>query len=251
MSVSLFCSKGVRTGVDFSEQRSDANNAKTVLLCIDLQEFPPSSSAPDEVKAFQAHQNKVVVPNVSRLQTFCRAHSDEYEVIHSRIQSLTRDGRDRGALHKRLGIHLPPDSAGSEFLPALGPVGDELVFNKTASNVFLATNLHFVLSNMSVRNIIIVGLLTDECIASSAKAAADLGYSVTVVSDACAAARALLHHTALETLSRYTRVCTTAQVLSNTQVPTSHFNHTLLREQISSSDCERTPDSGDTNSCSC
>jgi len=194
---------------------------KRVLLCIDLQQFPPSSSTAEEVAKFQEVQDRVVVPNVKALQLLAREHPD-FEVVHCRIQSMTTDGRDCGLLHKKLKIHLPPGSAGAHFLPGVEPVEDELVFNKTASNVFVSTNINFVLSNMRVRELVVVGLLTDECVSSSAKSAADLGYSVTVVSDACAAAAPELHHSAIQTLSRYAEVQTTAEFLATwgrTEVP--------------------------------
>jgi nicotinamidase-related amidase len=67
------------------------------------------------------------------------------EVIHTRIQSLTQDGRDRSPGHKRLGLQAAPGSKESEYLPQVAPVGDEIVMNKTASGVFVSTNMEYVL----------------------------------------------------------------------------------------------------------
>jgi nicotinamidase-related amidase len=75
-----------------------------------------------------------VLPNVRRLQDAFRAVG--LEVIHTRIQSLTMDGRDRGPGHKRLGLHAAPGSKEAEFLEIVAPQGDEIVINKTASGVF-------------------------------------------------------------------------------------------------------------------
>lgn len=47
-----------------------------------------------------------VIPHIARLQKRLREHG--LEVIHARIQSLTQDGRDGGAGHKRLKIPVPP-----------------------------------------------------------------------------------------------------------------------------------------------
>ena len=51
---------------------------------------------------------------------------------------------------------------------------DEMVFNKTGSNAFVTTNLHYVLSNMDVTKLVCCGVLTDECVAGTVKAACDL-----------------------------------------------------------------------------
>jgi len=43
-----------------------------------------------------------------------------------------------------------------------------------------------VLRNLGVRSLIIAGILTDQCIDSAARDACDLGYLVTIATDACA-----------------------------------------------------------------
>ena len=53
-----------------------------------------------------------------------------------------------------------------------------MVFNKTGSNAFVTTNLHYVLSNMDVTKLVCCGVLTDECVAGTVKAACDLGYGL-------------------------------------------------------------------------
>ena len=55
-----------------------------------------------------------VIPNIRRLQEACRQAG--VEVIHTKIESLTRDGRDRSLEHKHLGIHHPPGSKDAQIL---------------------------------------------------------------------------------------------------------------------------------------
>ena len=43
------------------------------------------------------------------------------------------------------------------------------MFNKTGSNAFVTTNLHYVLGNIGVRRLVCVGVLTDECVAGTVK----------------------------------------------------------------------------------
>jgi len=93
-----------------------------------------------------------VISNIQRLLKTFRAN--KMEIIHTRIQSLTRDGRDRSTGHKRLGILAPPGSKEAEFLPEVAPKDDEIVINKTASGVFSSTNLNYVLDNLDIHELV-------------------------------------------------------------------------------------------------
>ena len=68
---------------------------------------------------------------------------------------------------------------------------------KTSSNVFISTNIDYVLRNLGVRQLVIAGLVTDQCIESAVRDACDLGYLVTLVTDACAAYSQERHDNAL------------------------------------------------------
>lgn len=201
---------------------------RAALLCIDLQYLGASeghglfenhrkSGVSEE--AIQYYLNRVentVVPNTSRLQDKSRQLG--LEVIHARIQSLTRDGRDRSSEHKRLGIHAAPGSELAEFLPDVSPKGDEIVLNKTASGLWTSTNIHYVLHNLTITDLYIAGVYTNECVSSAVRGAADLGYKVTLISDATAAITPELHRaTILTTKGRYANVRTTRDVLSELQ----------------------------------
>lgn len=164
-------------------------------------------------EAYLSRVEEVAVPNIRRLQdTFRRLGR---EVIHTRIQSMTLDGRDRSPGHKRLGLHAAPGSREAEFLPGVTPVGDELVFNKTASGVFSSTNIEYVLRNLGVTKLYVAGFYTDECVSTAVRDASDLGFSTVLVEDACAAFAPGLHEAAVSTLrDRYAEVQSTDQVLA-------------------------------------
>ncbi|HEY9149676.1 MAG TPA: isochorismatase family cysteine hydrolase, partial [Gammaproteobacteria bacterium] len=150
-----------------------------------------------------------------RLQDCFR--SNGLEVIHTRIQSLTKDGRDRSAGHKRLGLHAAPGSKEAEFLPEIAPKGDEIIINKTASGVFNATNLDFILRNMGITGLFVCGVYTNECISTAVRDACDLGYYTTLIDDACATVTPELHEATIRTLKdRYSRVLTTDQAVRET-----------------------------------
>ena len=55
-----------------------------------------------------------------------------------------------------------------------------MVFPKTSSSVFISTNLDYVLRCLGVRQLVIVGCLTDQCVESAVRDACDLHYLVTL-----------------------------------------------------------------------
>jgi nicotinamidase-related amidase len=193
---------------------------KTALLVIDLQYLDAApgfgvfadaekSGVPREAQEYYFKRlDHVVLPNVRRLQDKFRDQG--MEVIHTRIMSITMDGRERSAGHKRLNLHAPPGSKEAEFLVEVAPKGDELVINKTASGVFNATNLEYILRNMGINGLFICGVYTNECVSTTVRDACDRGFYTTMINDACATVTPQLHHATIETIrDRYARVMTT------------------------------------------
>jgi nicotinamidase-related amidase len=136
------------------------------------------------------------------------------EVIQVRIQAMTADGRDRSPSHKKLGHAGDPTSRETEILDELKPVGDELVFNKTAGSVFLSTNITYVLRNMDIENLVVVGVVTTGCVHTAVTDAADLGFHVVLVEDGCAALVPEMHWTSVRILRDvYAKIMTTEEVI--------------------------------------
>ncbi|WP_455206667.1 cysteine hydrolase family protein [Kaarinaea lacus] len=172
-----------------------------------------NSGVPVEAQEYYFKRlDHVVLPNVRRLQDAFR--DLKLEVIHTRIQSLTRDGRDRSVGHKRLGLHAPPGSKDAEFLPEVAPKGDELIINKTASGVFNATNAEYILRNMGIDSLYVCGVYTNECVSTTVRDACDRGFHTTLINDACATVTPELHNATISTIKdRYARVMTADEVL--------------------------------------
>lgn len=202
--------------------RKSVEQHRTALLVIDIQFLDAApghgvfadaakSGVPAEAQEYYFKRlDHVVLPNVRRLQDVFRDR--KLEVIHTRIQSLTRDGRDRGPGHRRLGLHAPPGSKDAEFLPEVAPKGDEIIINKTASGVFNATNLEFVLRNMGITGLFVCGVYTNECVSTTVRDACDRGFYTTLINDACATVTPELHNATIGTIKdRYARVLTTEE----------------------------------------
>ena len=197
---------------------------KTALLVIDLQYLDAApgygvfadaekSGVPKEAQEYYFKRlDHVVLPNVRRLQD--RFRDMGMEVIHTRIMSMTKDGRDRSAGHKRLNLHAAPGSKESEFLIEVAPKGDELIINKTASGVFNATNIEYILRNMGITGLFVCGVYTNECVSTTVRDACDRGFYTTLINDACATVTPELHNATLQTIrDRYARVMTTDEAV--------------------------------------
>ena len=74
---------------------------------------------------------------------------------------------------------------GAEIASVVAPLAGEGVLVKNYPNSFRETNLSTLLT--VAEEVVIVGAMSNMCIDATARAAFDLGFSVTVVEDACAA----------------------------------------------------------------
>jgi ureidoacrylate peracid hydrolase len=197
--------------------------AQSALLFIDVQNFSAhrqgaefdglSAAEIDEKYGYYfAQLETVALPNMRRLQAACRAAG--IEVMYTVIESLTRDGRDRSLDYKITGFHVPKGSWDAKVLDAIVPQADEIVLPKTSSSVFISTNIDYVLRNLGVRQLVIAGLVTDQCVESAVRDACDLGYLVTLVTDACATHSQERHDNTLRAIKGYCRQRTTDEVLA-------------------------------------
>lgn len=140
---------------------------------------------------------RTILPNVARLQAAFREHGQE--VVHVRVAYRTADGRDAGRAHMPtadLGAEAR-DARDDELLPEVARQGDELVFSKTSASVFSTTEMDDVMRRMGIDHLVMTGIVTDGCVELSSRDAADRGYRVTLVSDACAASTPEAHEDAV------------------------------------------------------
>ncbi|KAL3904030.1 MAG: hypothetical protein SGILL_010223, partial [Bacillariaceae sp.] len=89
----------------------------------------------------------------------------------------------------------------------------DIVVPKTACSVFTSTNLDYTLRNLFVEQLVIVGQLTEQCVESAVRDAADLGYFVTVVEDACATHSKERHEQGLKGMKGFCRILTTMELV--------------------------------------
>jgi nicotinamidase-related amidase len=100
--------------------------------------------------------------------------------------------RDWPVIHVQ---HLPPGAEGPSvdiepvayrIHPAVAPRDGETLIGKRRANAFVGTDLGETLEKLGVTDVVVVGMQTHMCVEAASRAAADRGYRVTVVDDACA-----------------------------------------------------------------
>lgn len=191
----------------------------TALLIIDVQNaFMTESSDPIERerwKPFMARMHNQVIPNIQRLIKISRASA--MNILFARIACQTPDGRDRSLSQRKPGFNnlfLPKDGWASQIIDVLTPKSDEVVILKTADSALTGTNLRLMLHNLGIKNVICVGLFTDQCVSSTVRSLADESFNVVVCHDSCAAATDDLHDNELKTINWiYCQVASTDETI--------------------------------------
>lgn len=191
---------------------------RAALLFIDVQNFschPAGAEWATMTDAelarkrdpFLAQMQREVLPRMQRLQTAARRAG--VEVMYTTIESLTLDGRDRSLDYKITGFNVPKGSWDGRVVDEIAPEGDEIVLPKSSSSVFVSTHIDYILRNLGVQQVIISGVLTDQCVESAIRDACDLGYLVTQVTDACATFSEARQAASIAAIRGYCRQVTT------------------------------------------
>ncbi len=79
-----------------------------------------------------------------------------------------------------------PGTAGVEIYPGIAPLPGEAVVEKHFPNSVRDTGLKESLAAAQVRELVICGAMSHMCIDATTRAAVDLGFTCTVIHDACA-----------------------------------------------------------------
>jgi nicotinamidase-related amidase len=79
-----------------------------------------------------------------------------------------------------------PGTRGAEIHAAVAPQAAETIVEKNFPNSFRATKLEQTLKGLGVKNLVVAGMMTHMCVDATVRHAADLGYKITLLGDACA-----------------------------------------------------------------
>ncbi len=177
---------------------------KTSLLIIDIQNDYFPGGKMELVKPLEASKKAYQL-----LQCFREHHQ-----YHVHIQHVAT---------RPEATFLRPDGHGADIHDSVAHFEGEPLVVKHYPNSFRGTNLLDLLRAQKIERLVITGMMTHMCVDATARAAADLGFQVIVVDDACAT-RDLkfgdtvvpadhVHKAFLAALKSYGQVMTAEQVL--------------------------------------
>ena len=78
-----------------------------------------------------------------------------------------------------------PGQAGNEFQERLTPLSSEHVVEKNVTDAFVNTGLERWLHMRGIKDLVLVGVSTNMSVEATARSAGNLGFTTTVVADAC------------------------------------------------------------------
>jgi nicotinamidase-related amidase len=205
----------------------------TALVIVDMQEYflnPASpfsraceAAVPGVLSHFQERGRGVVEPSLRRLLDSFRARG--LRIVHTTVASGLPDGgdlmpifRQRNAANRAAvgDAAIPPrDDAWARIVATLEPRPGELVVNKTTYGAFSSTGLDHALRSLGIASLVVGGVVTDVCVETTARDAADRGYNVVLLDDGCAAFSPEIHEaTLLSFQGPFGRVRSTEEVLA-------------------------------------
>ncbi|MEM7764147.1 MAG: cysteine hydrolase family protein [Pseudomonadota bacterium] len=141
-------------------------NTQPCLLLVDVQ------SAFDDGDYWGPRNNPDAEQQIAVLLAFAR--EQQWPVVHVRHASLTP------------GSPLQQALPGFAFKPEAAPIAGEPVYTKHVNSGFIGTTLEQDLRRDGIEQLVVAGLTTDHCVSTTVRMAANLGFDVRLVADACA-----------------------------------------------------------------
>lgn len=191
------------------------SRAETALLVIDMQIYQAAEGGNlpryfglingPHAEGGAVRRGKEVVPVIVKLLAAFRAAGAC--VVFTAFGSLTEDGADlvpyvrlwNKKCREMLGFPaiVSISDPGYMILPALAPLENEPVINKTAQGAFNSSTIDHFLRQRGITTVVATGMYTNHCVLSTCIGAADAGYRVIVPEDAVGSWSADLHNQAL------------------------------------------------------
>ena len=165
---------------------------------------------------------QILIPNIMKLADTFRESNGK--IIYITYGSNIPDASDvpdhiSGIVKATNNIAGQPEH---EIVSELSPKKGELVLNKTTMGAFRSTGIHSHLLAMGVRNVVCVGVSTNNCVAMTAMEACDAQFGVVMVSDGTGTDSEEMQNATLTMLRRlWSRVMTTDEVINQLQASVS------------------------------
>jgi len=170
--------------------------ATCALLIIDMQRDFLEPGGFGELLGNDISQlRRAIEPNQKLLAAW---REKGLQVLHTReghrpdLHCLPPAKKVRGRTQKTIGDHGPMGrilvrgEIGHDIIPELYPLPGEAVIDKPGKGAFYATDLHAILQNRGIKQLVITGVTTEVCVNTTVREANDRGYDCLVPEDCVA-----------------------------------------------------------------
>jgi biuret amidohydrolase len=178
------------------------------LLIIDMQrDFLEPGGFGEMLGNNVSSLRRAIEPNVRLLSAWRAA---KLRVIHTReghlpdLSDLPPAKKNRGHLPVRIGDSGPMGrilvrgERGHDIIPELYPQGGEPVIDKPGKGAFHGTDLHEILRQSGIRQLVVTGVTTEVCVSTTVREANDRGYDCVIPEDCVASYFPDFHKSSLE-----------------------------------------------------
>ena len=188
---------------------------RTALIVVDVQryfvhpDYPfgkwVTGLAPEGADAYFRRVRDLVIPNVQRLLE--RARRLGLFVVFTEAGSLQPDGADLPGWMRRhiatsgAAVYPPFSDPSCRVDDSILPHPGELILQKTTSGPLSSTKLDQTLRVLRIHTVVVAGVVTEVCVAQTAREFGDRDFDAIVVDDACASMDESRHKAALETIA--------------------------------------------------
>jgi nicotinamidase-related amidase len=169
--------------------------ARTAVVLIDMQrDFLEPGGFGETLGNDVSLLQKAVAPCKALLEG---TRARKLLIIHTReghrpdLSDAPKAKVERGAPSMRIGAKGPMGrilvrgEPGHDIIPELYPIAGEPVIDKPGKGAFYATDLHLVLQNRGIENLIVCGVTTEVCVHTTVREGNDRGYRCIVPADCC------------------------------------------------------------------
>lgn len=167
--------------------------SRCALLIIDMQrDFLEPGGFGEMLGNDVSQLRRTIEPNVQLLQAW---RDKGLQVIHTReghrpdLADLPPAKKVRGRGAKTIGDAGPMGrilvrgEAGHDIIQELYPADGEPVIDKPGKGAFFATDLHAILQNRGITQLVVTGVTTEVCVNTTVREANDRGYDCLVPED--------------------------------------------------------------------
>lgn len=167
--------------------------SKCALLIIDMQrDFLEPGGFGEMLGNDVSQLRRTIEPNQQLLSAWRAAG---LQVLHTReghrpdLADLPPAKKVRGKGKTTIGDPGPMGrilirgEAGHDIIPELYPLPNEPVIDKPGKGAFFATDLHAILQNLGITQLVVTGVTTEVCVNTTVREANDRGYECLVPAD--------------------------------------------------------------------